>query len=578
MSGEGPDFVRDRLMTTMRGFSDIPLVWKVLVAPAFAIVLMTVVAALLADGAREADRASGIIESQAVVPVQEVKDLKDQTTLEHARLLAVLSLAANDTDVARRAAGVKAVMETLARVEKASASGAWREHLPADQARGISNVLTAYVEAARMTAETAATDVGYAVMLLGDTNDRFEIARHQLDLAADALGAVRERMAADTHRHLSVAQQRNAAIGVTAALAAILLAVVAGRLIARPVVTLTAVMRRLAEHDTGVVIPDTGRRDEIGSMARAVEIFRQGMIRADTLTAERDAGQAAKESQARYLAEVVGKFEHQVGGMVGVLSSASTEMEATARSMKDTASRTNDQADSVAAAATETSAGVETVAAAADQLTASIEDITRQVNQQSAMTGETASEARHTDSIVKALADGAHKIGDVVALIADIAGRTNLLALNATIEAARAGESGKGFAVVASEVKSLAMQTARATGEISAQVGEIQRATVEAVTSIQGIVARIERVSAISVAITEAVRQQGTATTEIARSVKQTSGSVRRVTANIAGVSHAANDTGTAAHEVLTAAGELARQAEQLTAEVGVFARAVSAA
>jgi methyl-accepting chemotaxis protein len=352
---------------------------------------------------------------------------------------------------------------------------------------------------------------------------------------------------------------------------------IAARRISAPIGRMTDAMRRLADHDLSVVIPGVERGDEIGGMAAAVMVFKDSMIREDAWAAEHDAAQEAKEARVTYLAGVIATFEQQVGGMAGVLSSASTEMEATARSMNDTAARATDQAETVAAAAAETSMGVETVAAAAEQLTASIDEITRQVSEQSNMTGETAREAQHTDSIVKTLADEAHKIGDVVALIADIAGRTNLLALNATIEAARAGDAGRGFAVVASEVRLLAEQTARATGEISRQVAGIQRVTGAAVTSIQGIVARIDRVGSISLAITEAVRQQGLATTEIARNVQQTSGSVRRVTDNIAGVSHAANDTGTAAREVLTAAGDLARQAEQLTSEVGIFIRAVGA-
>jgi methyl-accepting chemotaxis protein len=221
---------------------------------------------------------------------------------------------------------------------------------------------------------------------------------------------------------------------------------------------------------------------------------------------------------------------------------------------------------------------VQTVAAAAEQLTASISEISRQVAQSAQRSGQAVADAQRTDVIVRALAEAAEKIGHVVGLISNIAGQTNLLALNATIEAARAGDAGKGFAVVASEVKSLANQTAKATEEIGAQIGQIQAATQEAVLAIQGITGTIEEVSAIAVSIAAAVEEQGAATGEIARNVQQTAKSARDVTTNIAGVNRAATETGLAAGQVLDAAGDLSRQAEQLTREVGGFLAEVRAA
>jgi methyl-accepting chemotaxis protein len=348
--------------------------------------------------------------------------------------------------------------------------------------------------------------------------------------------------------------------------------------IARPIVGMTDTMRRLAEGDANVTVPDIGRRDELGRMADAVQVFKDNMIKARELTAEQEAERVAKERRADTLANLVRDFEQQVSGLVGQLSSASTELEATAQSMTATAEQTNSQASNVAVAAEEASAGVQTVAAAAEELAGSIQEIGRQVSESTKMTGKAVDEANRTDTIVRALAEAAQKIGDVVGLITSIAGQTNLLALNATIEAARAGDAGKGFAVVASEVKGLAAQTAKATDEIANQITQIQNATQEAVNAIQTIAKSIEGVSEISTSIASAVEEQAAATAEIARNVQQTSASTQQVTTNIAGVSQAAGSTGAAAGQVLGAARGLSQQSEQLTGAVNSFVTAVRAA
>jgi methyl-accepting chemotaxis protein len=350
------------------------------------------------------------------------------------------------------------------------------------------------------------------------------------------------------------------------------------RAIGRPIQAMTAAMRGLAAKDMTVEIPAKGRTDEVGQMADAVSVFKENMVRADQLAATEKAEQVAKEQRAKHLADLVSDFEVKIGGLVGVLSSASTEMEATAQSMSSTATQTNQQASNVASAAEEVSAGVQTVASAAEQLTSSISEINRQVAQSSKITGKAVDDAKRTDAIVHALAEGAEKIGTVVGLITDIASQTNLLALNATIEAARAGDAGKGFAVVASEVKNLANQTGKATEEIGAQIAQIQSATGEAVNAIKGITDIINEVSVITTTIASAVEEQGAATAEIARNVQQTAASTREVTTNIAGVSQAASETGSAAGQVLSAAGDLSKQAEQLTHEVNTFVSGVRAA
>jgi methyl-accepting chemotaxis protein len=287
---------------------------------------------------------------------------------------------------------------------------------------------------------------------------------------------------------------------------------------------------------------------------------------------------AEREQRTRRLDVLLRGFEDKTAGLVAVVASAATELEATARTMSETTGETTHQAANVTEAVEAASLNVQTVAAAAEELSASIAEIARQVAQSSEIANKAVQDANRTDNIVKTLAAGAQKIGDVVGLISTIAGQTNLLALNATIEAARAGEAGKGFAVVASEVKSLANQTAKATDEISQQISQIQVATSEAVAAIEAISHTIGEVSRIATAIAAAVEEQGAATQEIARNVHEAASGTQQVSANIVGVSQGAAETGTAASQVLGAAGELSRQAERLSGDVRQFISEVKAA
>ncbi len=349
------------------------------------------------------------------------------------------------------------------------------------------------------------------------------------------------------------------------------IAVALTRHISRPLVAITEAMRRLAARDTTTMVPFGDRSDEIGAMSVAVQVFKDTMITSDRLEQEQSALRAARQERSARIETLVGDFEQKIGGTVSVLAAASTEMEATATSMKENAAQTDRQAVAVAQAADKSSDGVQTVAAASEQLASSISEINRQVASSSGLTTRAVDSVRQTDDTVRALSESATKIGAVVDLITSIAGQTNLLALNATIEAARAGDAGKGFAVVASEVKNLAQQTARATEEIAAQIGQVQQASHGAVAAIREIGGLIKEVGAITTSIAAAVEEQGAATSEIARNVQQTAASTRIVTSNISGVSRAANDTGAAAAQVLDAAGDLSRQAENLSSEVNQF-------
>ncbi|KAA5608234.1 methyl-accepting chemotaxis protein [Rhodovastum atsumiense] len=429
--------------------------------------------------------------------------------------------------------------------------------------------------------------------LLGQTADLASSEHRALNAAMIALGdRIRTLSEPLSHAYFETATQLTSqstenlqlvirlamGLGLVSVLSGVVLAVGTARSIVVPVAALTRTMRALADRDLSVAIPSLEQHDEVGEMARAVQVFKEGMVTADRLSAEREAARAAREQRTAQVEALVQDFERQAAELVNHLSSSATEMTATAGQMTQTAQQTSSQAGVVAGAANEASASVQTVASATEQLAASIGSITRQVEQSATIAHQAVEEARRSDATVRALSEAAQKIGDVVGLITTIAGQTNLLALNATIEAARAGDAGKGFAVVATEVKSLATETAKATGEIGAQITRIQAATQDAVATIGGIVRTIGQVNDITGAIAAAVKEQGSATAEIARSVQQVAQGTDEVTHNITGVSSAAAETGVASQQVLNVAGTLSKNAERLAGQVNSFITGVRAA
>ena len=348
--------------------------------------------------------------------------------------------------------------------------------------------------------------------------------------------------------------------------------------ITRPLEALRRSMCVLADGDNTISVPMLDRADEIGSMAAAVQVFKEQAVEKQRLAAEQEHERQARERRVEQIETLTQTFEATVGQLTDVLSATATEMEATAGSMSDTAGRASEQSVALGAASGQTSNNVQSVATAAEELAASIQEIGRQVSHSTMVANQATEDARRTDRTVQELASTANRIGEVISLIREVANQTNLLALNATIEAARAGEQGKGFAVVASEVKALAHQTARATEEIGGQIAAIQEATAQAVGEINGIVTTIGEISTVATMIASAVEEQVAATQEISRSVHQAAQGTQQVSDTVDGVRLAATETGAAASQVHQASRELSHRASDITDKVASFIAGIKAA
>jgi methyl-accepting chemotaxis protein len=418
-----------------------------------------------------------------------------------------------------------------------------------------------------------------------------------LSSTLDLIGAEADQLVNEAWRSL-VMLLAATLVGLIAVLLASLMAV---RMLRGLLGGLAGTMEKLRDGDYDVTVPSVGRGDEIGAMARATESFRENLVRIRTLEAEQkqaevraaadrkaaDAGEVARQRAAEEKAaadkqaamhRLASQFQAAVGNIVESLSSASTELEAAAGTLTQTAEVTQRLSGVVAGASAQASANVQSVAAATDEMTSSVGEIGRQMQESGKIAAEAVTQASKTDARIAALSQSAGRIGDVVKLITAIAEQTNLLALNATIEAARAGEAGRGFAVVAQEVKALAAQTAKATEDVSAQIADMQAVTRESVAAIKEICVTIGKISEISSTISHAVEEQGAATGEIARNVGAAARGTAEVATNITEVNRGAGDTGTASARVLSSAQSLSRQSSLLKVEVDKFLETVRAA
>jgi methyl-accepting chemotaxis protein len=434
----------------------------------------------------------------------------------------------------------------------------------ADETKGAE--LSAQVEQLRASAVKSQT---VAVKLRAEMRE----AAERLDKRVDEFAT----QASEEYHATSLQLVIVAAIGI---LVGVLAGVLIGQNgIVRPVNLLKAVMEALARNDLKVEVPGVERRDELGDMARTVEVFKRNGLEVERLRAEQQ--DAERQGTARRRADMMrlaDDFEGAVSEIIETVSSASTELEASAGTLTKTAEHAQEVTTSVATASEEASTNVQAVASATEEMASSVNEISRQVQESARIANEAVVQARKTNGRIDELSKAAGRIGDVVELINSIAGQTNLLALNATIEAARAGEAGRGFAVVASEVKALAEQTAKATGEIGQQIAGIQSATEDSVVAIKEIGETIGRMSEISSTIAAAVEEQGAATAEISRNIQQAAQGTTQVSSNIVDVQRGAGETGSASSQVFSAAKTLSRDSNRLKLEVGKFLGTVRAA
>ena len=349
--------------------------------------------------------------------------------------------------------------------------------------------------------------------------------------------------------------------------------------VAKPIRAIVHLLQKLAGGDFAVEIAGTDRKDEVGDVAKTALVFKEnGLAKIRMEQEQKEAEQRTVAQRKADMQKLADEFEKAVGEIVQTVSSASTELEASATTLTRTADNTQRLSTTVAAVSEQASANVQSVASASEEMASSVTEIGRQVQESSRISNEAVDQARKTDDRILKLSQAANRIGDVTQLITTIAEQTNLLALNATIEAARAGAAGKGFAVVAQEVKQLAAQTAKATSEISGQIAEMQSATQDSVAAIKEIGGTIGRISEIATTIASAVEEQGAATQEITRNVQQAASGTTQVASNITDVSRGAAETGSASSQVLSSAQSLANESNRLKLEMGKFLATVRAA
>ena len=469
--------------------------------------------------------------------------------------------------------------ENRARIEKLKTRAG-------DYAKGAQQIVTVRTEA---VAAAGGADAAAKIAKLNEEVAR--IAREvtlpivaELEPIANQIGEFAkhavEEQAAQSASEMATAEWESMALGIGTILLLIATSIFSYFTIARPMRALSVSMDELAGGNFAVVLPGLGRKDELGAVAGAVEKFK--VVSEQKAREEAEArikqDQIAAQQRKAEMVKLADSFEAAVGEIVETVSSASTELEASAGTLTSTAERAQEVTTMVAAASEEATTNVQSVASATEELSSSVNEISRQVQESARMASEAVEQARTTNDRVGELSKAAARIGDVVELINTIAGQTNLLALNATIEAARAGEAGRGFAVVASEVKALAEQTAKATGEIGQQITGIQGATQESVGAIKEISGTIERLAEIASAIAAAVEEQGAATQEISRNVQQAAQGTQQVSSNITDVQRGASETGSASAQVLSAAQSLSSDSNRLKLEVGKFLDSVRAA
>ena len=563
-------------------FRNLRLRWKILFAPAFLILVLIGLGAYALQMLRTNQASAEALMSGPVLQAEIVADFSAAVWTAQARLYRLTATAANETDQKKIKTLAAQTSSTLAEVtEKLKAFDAvktWGGKTVANLEK-LKAAVASYVTHARSAIEMTDGEAGAALMFMTSAERSFAQIEKLTDEMIEASKDFRDREIARANAKLD--EQGFVLVGVilVAVLVGILVSFLVSMGIARPVVKIADVIKHIARGDLNVVVPDTNRRDEIGIIAAAVQVFKENMTETEHLRADQvKAAERAEADKKATMHKLADEFQAAVGNIVDTVATSATELEATADTLMKTAEVTQRHSSVAASTSEEASANVQSVATATEEMTVTVHEIARQMGESSRIAGEAVMQAEKTDVRVTELSQAASHIGEVVKLITAIAGQTNLLALNATIEAARAGEAGKGFAVVAHEVKALASQTAKAAEDIAAQISGMQAVTRDSVAAIKDIGATIRKISSIASTISTRVEEQGVATQEIARNVHQAAQGTAHVAANIMDVSRGAGETEAASTQVLSSAQSLSHESSRLKLTLDKFLTKVRAA
>jgi methyl-accepting chemotaxis protein len=558
---------------------NVGLSWKVQLGPGFLVVALVGLGIYFLQTLQVNQKSAADLISGPMRRSELASELTTDLWTAHANMYRLAATAASEKDDQKIQRFAKDASAAAARVADTLQSLETSGSIKPDVMAKLKAEVLGYVKKS-MTAIEMTDDSGTGLQFIMGAERQFKQVERLTDDLITGSADSRDLEIARSQMRLDHQQLILEIVLAIVAVLGILFSFIIGRSISRPVVTMSAAMRRLAVGDFSVRLPGLDRGDEVGQMARAVEEFKiQAVAKAEQELAERES-KARELAQARKieLHDLAERFETAVGDIIEHVNSASSDLESSAIVLTRSSVATQDLSAVVATASEETSNNVQSVASATEEMAASVTEIGRQVRDSNKIASEAVAQAERTDARMAELSLAASRIGDVTMLISTIAGQTNLLALNATIEAARAGEAGRGFAIVAQEVKALAAQTTSATHEISEQIAAMQAATEESVLAIKEISGTIAQVSEIASAIATSVDEQGAATREIAVNVQQAAVGTTRVATSIADVHRGAGDTGSASSQVLSAAQLLSSENKRLKIEVAKFLDTVRAA
>jgi len=550
----------------------LPFKWKLLVAPLVAIVFVVALSLMAWRAMQEQQNAMTSIVEDSMVEKEKASDLLSSLKDVEASLLNTLSLQIAGASEEKVQSSVKDTENKLEKMgEKLSALD---KSSAADEASlEITKVqIGLYHKLVKSVLNMAGIDQNAALTMKISKGDTYKLALQLLSEFDQKGKAKVDDVYSTAQKNAKATEQLFLAIVIAALVISLFITWVLSSSLGGAMNNLACSMIRLSEGDRGIDVPYVDLKDEVGTMARSLQVFKKNSEEMDKMRQEQEQVQLTSERDKKeMMQQLANNFDAEVSGEVRLVSTSALNLQNSASSLTQSAQQTKAQAEKVDHATQVASRNMATASAAAEELAASIQEISRQVNESSQVTKQAVTEVDTTNGSIRGLASATDKIGSVVSLIQEIAAQTNLLALNATIEAARAGEAGKGFAVVASEVKILANQTAKATEDITAQISQVQKETSDSVGAMNGVGRTIARLSEISAMIAAAVEQQSAATQEISRSISLASNSSQEVSVAIADVEHAADQTGTLSGDVLAASESLSKQSGSLKKSIEHF-------